>query len=929
MLLLLVSQWSYGYNKVDHKELRWGYLDGRHFKVYYYQGGERLALFALGVLEEAYREFEKYFPGALGEGEKIPVLIYVSPKDFQMTNVSPYLVPEGVGGFTEGFKRRIVVPFAGSYAEFRHVLRHELVHAFQYSYSRGFSSLLYSSPPLWFVEGMAEFLSQGWSVRTEAYMRDLVVNLNLIPLEEMDYYGGYIVYRYGEAFFNYVKDVYGEEAVRDFIRFGISGNVRVALERITHKNLPEIDEEFAMYIKERVLKAMGTFNFPDDVKKITSRRRDKSFLNLGTAISPDGSKIAFISDKGGRIGVYVVDLGTRRIRKVLTAGRSPDFENLHVLKPSLDITADNRLILVSQGTYSDILHVWDLRRFRRVKKVELGFLDGAHGARVSPDGRRVVFVGYKDGITDLYVYDMERDTFVRITDDGWSEDDPYWYDDNTLLFVSDRNERGRIGAYSIFKMDLRTGEVEKVWGSRRILRSPIRWGEDIAFLTDHMGAVNLFLLRGDSVYMLSDYFTEISHPDVAKGERLVFSMMWEGGWDVFLSPYPMTPKGLVFLEGEEGYELPDSNLTAEAVRRPLGFTLGLDFAMGSLGYSSFYGTVGAFYMLFSDIPGDNWIFFQILGQSQNIENSEFVLAWYNFKGRIDKVFGISQLWDFKYLKPYFVFEKRLSGVAGMQYPFNRYFRGEAYFSAHYNTWIRFHQDSLNYYYPYCGGTLLCVYPSFVYPKGYDITGSLVYDDVLLTVFGSTDGLRWRLITSTSLPFSQVDFKTVLLEAMFFKRVTFRSVWANRLVLARSVGHHKQAFPAGGPYGLRAYDLYYFGYDEEGKFITALIGNNLVLFTSELRFPFLDRLKFGFLPFEIRGVRSLFFLDVGNAWFDEDIPLRKFQPIKDGRLWDLGADFGVGLRFTLGYFPVRLDYAWPTDFREIGRGRWVVSFGWDY
>jgi len=204
-----------------------------------------------------------------------------------MTNVSPYLVPEGVGGFTEGFKRRVVVPFAGSYAEFRHVLRHELVHAFQYSYSRGLSSMFSSPPPLWFIEGMAEFLSEGWSVRTEAYMRDMVINLSLPPLQEMDYYGGYIVYRYGEAFFNYVKDVYGEEA-------------------------------------------MGTFNFPDDIKKLTSRRRDNSFLNLGTAVSPDGSKVAFMSDRGGRIGIYVVDLATRRIKKLLSAGRSPDFENLHV-----------------------------------------------------------------------------------------------------------------------------------------------------------------------------------------------------------------------------------------------------------------------------------------------------------------------------------------------------------------------------------------------------------------------------------------------------------------------------------------------------------------------------------------------------------------------------------------------------------------------
>jgi Plant Basic Secretory Protein. len=210
MIIFLLSQWSFGQNKVEAKDIKWKVLDTEHFKIYHYQGGEALADFASLVLEEAFNEFKDYFPGAIKSGEKIPVLIYVSYKDFQQTNVSPYIVPEGVGGFTEGFKRRIVVPFAGNYEEFRHVLRHELVHAFQFGYSRGLSGLVgRSQPPQWFIEGMAEYLAQPWSLRTEVYMRDLVVNLRLPSLEEMGYYSGYISYRYGQAFYKFWKTLTG------------------------------------------------------------------------------------------------------------------------------------------------------------------------------------------------------------------------------------------------------------------------------------------------------------------------------------------------------------------------------------------------------------------------------------------------------------------------------------------------------------------------------------------------------------------------------------------------------------------------------------------------------------------------------------------------------------------------------------------------
>jgi hypothetical protein len=65
---------------------------------------------------------------------------------------------------TEAFKRRIVLPMAGPLEATDHVLGHELVHAFQYdisgtNVSAGIGGAL--ALPLWFIEGMAEYLSIG------------------------------------------------------------------------------------------------------------------------------------------------------------------------------------------------------------------------------------------------------------------------------------------------------------------------------------------------------------------------------------------------------------------------------------------------------------------------------------------------------------------------------------------------------------------------------------------------------------------------------------------------------------------------------------------------------------------------------------------------------------------------------------------------
>ncbi|MEO0139429.1 MAG: basic secretory protein-like protein [candidate division WOR-3 bacterium] len=932
MVLFLLSQWSFGQNKVDYKDLKWKVLDSEHFKVYHYQGGEKLAEFSVYVLEEAYKEFKDYLPGALKEGEKIPVIIYISPKDFQQTNVSPYIVPEGVGGFTEGFKRRVVVPFAGDYYEFRHVLRHELVHALQFGYSRGLTGLIsYSQPPQWFIEGMAEYIAQKWDLRTEVYMRDLVVNLRLPSLEEMGYYYGYISYRYGQAFFKFLEDVYGERAVRDFIRMGMSGNIERALKSITGKDPDEISEEFSMYIKSKVMRVLGEYDFPRDIKRL-SRRKDNSYMNVGASISPDGSLVAFISDRRGRMGIWVLNLATRELKLLQEGERTPDFENLHVLKPSLSISSDKKLAVISQGTFSDILSIYDLKRFKRIAKYELRGLDGAHGGEISPDGKRFVFVGYKDGVPDIYLLDLENKTLRNLTNDEFSDNDPSWYDDSTIVFVSDRNEKGEIGSYAIFKMTL-TGKRERVFGYMRFLKKPKRIGDGIVFISEYKGSANLFKLKGDSAYILTNYFSEIQDYDVAENGRWVMSMLWEGGWDVFLSTEFPKEKLVVELKGEEGI-IVRKDEDVQMVKEPLGFTLGLDFAYGGFSYSSFYGTVGSLIMMFSDIPGDNWIILQLLGQSQYIENSEFMINYYNFKGRLDKGLNFYQLYFYRYYQPYFVIEKRFGLDVFGAYPFNRFFRLESGISSYYNTWIKFHQDSFEYY---CGITtsLFCIYPKFEYPKGYEGFLSFVYDDVLLSQYGSTDGIRWLFTASSSLPLSQVENRWIQFVGMFFRSIGTRTTWANLFIGAKSFGKNGNVYTAGGPYGLRGYDLYYFFYDKD-KLVRALIGNNYVQYTSEIRFPFIDRLKFGFLPLEIRNLRALAFLDVGNAWFSNDEVLKenyeRLYPMVlhlFGKDYNVFADVGFGIRFNVFYIPIRLDWAFPFNNEGIYSPVLNISFGWDF
>ena len=125
---------------------------------------------------------------------------------FRQTNVIEGDLGEGTGGVTEPAKRRIVLPFAGPLDATDHVLGHELVHAFQYDITNTNASSAGGAMamPLWFIEGMAEYLSIGpVDANTAMWMREAARREKLPDIKDLDD-PRYFPYRYGQALWAFI-----------------------------------------------------------------------------------------------------------------------------------------------------------------------------------------------------------------------------------------------------------------------------------------------------------------------------------------------------------------------------------------------------------------------------------------------------------------------------------------------------------------------------------------------------------------------------------------------------------------------------------------------------------------------------------------------------------------------------------------------------
>ncbi|MBD3317189.1 MAG: peptidase S9, partial [Chitinivibrionales bacterium] len=147
----------FGRNKVQYEQFDFKETQTPHFRVFHYTTEGPAIRDAVKMLERWHERQAAVFGDSLGPNQ--PVVIYANHADFQQTNISGGLIPQGTGGFTESRANRIVLPLTGVYADNDHVLGHELTHAFHYRIMKESRRKMRGGRgiPLWFIEGMAEY----------------------------------------------------------------------------------------------------------------------------------------------------------------------------------------------------------------------------------------------------------------------------------------------------------------------------------------------------------------------------------------------------------------------------------------------------------------------------------------------------------------------------------------------------------------------------------------------------------------------------------------------------------------------------------------------------------------------------------------------------------------------------------------------------
>jgi Tol biopolymer transport system component len=553
----------FGRNKVQYESFDFRILRSTHFDVYYYPEEEQAARDAAVMVERWYARLSRVLDHEFRDRQ--PLILYASHPHFQQTATYGGSISEGTGGFTEAFKQRIVMPLSHSYGETDHVLGHELVHAFQFDIS-GFgragagieAAAQRFSVPLFFSEGMAEYLTIGpVDPHTAMWMRDAALTGRIPTLDQLTYDGSFFPYRWGHAFWAYVGGRWGDATLGQILKqVGFGVPYADAFQRILNTPLEQIVEDWGESIRQTYLPLVADRREAREIARpLITRRGDGGRINLAPVVSPDGRRVAFLSELNQLdVDLYVADAETGEIQRRLVRGSTtdPHFSSLRYISSAGTWSPDGaRFAFAALREGRDVLVLLDVDRARILREIGLPGVSEITNPTWSPDGRTIVASGLRGGLSDLYAVDVESGRVSQLTADRFADLQPsYSPDGRTIAFVTDRGtadfDRFAFGDPRIALFDVESGEIRTLTppdGGKAINPQWSADGGSLFYVSDRTGIPNIYRmeLATGTVTSVTDLFTGVSgitalSPAIstaARADRLVFMAYEREGFNLY------------------------------------------------------------------------------------------------------------------------------------------------------------------------------------------------------------------------------------------------------------------------------------------------------------------------------------------------------------------------------------------------------------
>ena len=866
---LNAQYYFFGRNKVQYENFDWKVLQTPHFNIYYYGEFEEVAEIGAKYAEDGYEELKIKFNHYLTR--RIPLIFYNTHIQFQQTNVVPLMLPEGVGGFFEYMKGRVVVPYLGDLEKFKNVIIHELVHVFT---SNKVANVLRdhrvgtaAKIPLWFNEGIADYWSHQFDAQGEMVMRDAVLNNLMFGIQTFDQLPlTYFIYKLGQNYLKFISENYGEEKLlmimENVWRFRRFTEV---VEYTLGESAADLDNQWFFYLRKKY--------YPLVEKLYPHHILAKKQTEVGAYFNPvlyetDSLRyIFYIANKDGYTSIYRTilkdDNNLSDDHEIVIRGeKEAIFESFHILQPSMTISKNGILAFVTKSKASDVIYLYDIEKDDVYDSIEFDNIITIDHPSFSNDGSKLTFSATDNkGFTDVFIVDVKTKELSRITNDYYSDVDPiFTKNDEGIIFSSNRTEGECEKNYNLFSYKINSHEINYLTYFKANISLPKLSddGNDLYFISDYDGNNNLWKLERDKndnpsgMSQQSFFLTSLYNYTFTGKEKLITSAFENFSFHLYSLDLNDIPDSL-HRSVDFNFNFKGDKWIAERLQTAKQHDkykydneYSLDYAISQFITDPVYGSRGGAVLSLSDMLGDDRYYLMIYNsaeiQSDLLRNLNVAITRVNLRGRTNYAYGVFHFSGLRYdlhESDNFFYERSYGAYFSTIYPFSSFERLEASISIA-------NQDrevDVDIF-----GTKSLLLSN---------TLSFVHDNSIWGPTGPIDGSRLRILFgySSDIKYSNINYYSFIADYRQYLRLHRRVTLATRASIFYNKGKEARRYFAGGSWDLRGWPRW------------SIRGEKLWLSSVELRFPLIDQIYVG-LPFVglgLSNIRGAAFFDAGGAW----------------------------------------------------------------
>ena len=537
----------FGKSRIQYKNFDWKLYSTQNFNIYHYSGGKEAAL---NAAEYAERELKRitsligYYPYS-----KITLILYNSPTELRQSNIGLDTEQYETGGETLFMKNKIELAYEGSQTEFKRDLSYALTELLlnDMMYGGSLKEALQSSYllrlPEWFISGVAAYTAEGWSIRMDNYMRDMLLD----EKQNTQAFFTRSPQLTGQSIWNYIAERYGYTAIQNILNLtritrdvdiGITSSLNIPYKRF-------LQDWKNYYVQINTSSNNQLVAVPESAKLFTRNKQEHRYSE--TTLNPAGTSLAYAEMDNGSFKIIVRDVRTGKSKVVWRGGYRTLDQPVDYELPVLAWRSNTQLGFIEARRGKMTLRQIDTRdRYTLVPfyenlttpAVTLDQFTQVYDMNYSEDGKNIVVSASQEGQTDIFLLTANGRLQKQLTRDIYDDIQPVFLRDgkgiafssnrwvDTTGVTPDANFNSVVNNFDIFLIDLQGTALRQLTSSvASELKPRALENGDLSYLSEASGIRSLYRynLSNDTSIPLTNFVQSIEDYDyVGSSNTLAF-----------------------------------------------------------------------------------------------------------------------------------------------------------------------------------------------------------------------------------------------------------------------------------------------------------------------------------------------------------------------------------------------------------------------